>query len=107
VTLEVPGAEAGGEEEWAEERGEQSGYGVRDEEEAVVDELAGVAVRVGDDGVLGEYEDGDGGEADGDPEAGLARLLRRAGGAGVTAEVVTGIRSEMFGSEAGCGCGDV
>ncbi len=44
------------------------------------------------------------------PSAGLARLLRRAGGAacgeGVTAEVVIGVIRSGLGDESGCGCGD-
>ena len=73
------GAEAGGEEEWAEEHGDESREGVGDEEEAVVDELAGVSVGVSDDGVFGEDEDGDGGEADGDPEGGFGDALAASG----------------------------
>ena len=81
VAFEVSGAEASGEEKWAEEHCEQTSDGVRDEEEAVVDEPRGVAARVSDDGVLGEDEDGDGGEADGEPEGGFGEALaaRRSG----------------------------
>jgi hypothetical protein len=111
VALEVSRAEAGGEEEWTEEHGEQTGGGVREEEEAVVDEPRGVAVGVMDDGVFGEDEDGDGGEADGDPEGGFGEALaaggwgcmRRGGHGGGRHRV---IRSGRLGGESGCGCGD-
>jgi hypothetical protein len=110
VTLEVSRTETGGEEEWAEEHGEQSGSGMRDEEKAVVDEPRGVGVGVGDDGVLGEDEDGDGGEADGYPEGGFGEALtahgwgcmRRGGHGGGRHRV---IRSWACG-ESGCGYGD-
>jgi hypothetical protein len=79
MALEVSRAEAGGEEEWAEKHCEQRGGGVRDEEEAVVDEPRGIGVGVIDDGVLGEDEDGDGGEADGDPEGGFGEAFAASG----------------------------
>lgn len=79
VALEVSRAEAGGEEEWTEEHCQQTGDGVRDEEKAVVDEPGGVAVGVMDDGVLGEDEDGDGGEADGDPKGGFGEAFTASG----------------------------
>ena len=75
VALEVSRAETGGEEEGTEEHCEQTGRGVREEEETVVDEPPRVRVRVSDDGVLGEDEDGDGGEADGDPEGRFGEAL--------------------------------
>jgi hypothetical protein len=65
--------------EWAEEHCDESSGGVRDEEEAVVDEPRGVAVGVMDDGVFGEDENGDGGEADGYPEGGFGEAFAASG----------------------------
>ena len=79
VALEVSRAEAGGEEEWTEEHRQQTGAGVREEEQAVVDEPRGVGVGVSDDGILGEDEDGDRSEGDADPEGGFGEALAARG----------------------------
>ena len=63
---------------------------------------------MGDDRVFGKDENRDGGDGDGGPEGGFGEIFLRAGGAGVTAEVVISvIRSGEVQNGSGCGCGDV
>ena len=69
VEREMALTEAGGELEGAKDRGEDASDGVRDEQEAVGDDLAGIGiVGVDEDGVFAGPEDGEAGETHDDPK---------------------------------------
>jgi len=79
VTLEVALAEAGGEKKWAEDCRQDAGDGVWEEEEAVGDELSGVAVGMREDWVLREDKHGDAGECEEGPDGGLGEVSATSG----------------------------